>query len=418
MEGQRVMRIFYSWQMDAPRKINKDFIRRALNRAIDKLSEDPDVSEAERDEMEVDQDTQGVLGSPEVARVILNKIANSSVVVADVSLVAFGKDNKRHINSNVAIELGYAYGELGDEAVLKIMNTHFGKPDELPFDLRARRHPVQYHLEPTADPATIAAEEKKLVKELARILKSYLENSLGKQKATHIETPSTALRGMFWKLGEPLVPVDDPRPLHNVFWSGCRLLYFRCIPLGVIPELSPLEALSMISELRPLVSQRGYGRSRNKWGALTYDLSTNGDLIGLSQLFRNREIWSIDAYYSSLLTSLEDDDEQSLEYIPTSRINDDYPFAIDSIRKLAAELNYGKRYEIEMGLSGAEGIRLLVGSGYNDPYLGPIYKNEVHLRKSIADDYPTKSIMNDFWELLFSEAGHPVPEELVWLPPR
>lgn len=412
------MRIFYSWQMDAPRKINKDFIRGALNRAIDKLSEDPDVSEAERDGMEVDQDTQGVLGSPEVARVILNKIANSNVVVTDVSLVALGKDNKRHINSNVAIELGYTYGKLGDEAVLKIMNTHFGKPDELPFDLRTRRHPVQYHLAPTADLETIAAEEKKLVNELARILKSYLENSLGEQKATHIETPCTALRGMFWKPDEPLIPAGDPRPPHDVFWGGRRLLYFRCIPLGVLPELSPLEALSMISELRPLVSQRGYSRSRNKWGALTYNLSTNGDLIGLSQLFRNREIWSIDAYYSSLSTILEDDDEQSLDYIPTGRINDDYPFAIDSVRKLATKLSYGKRYEIEMGLSGAEGLRLLTGSGYNDPYVGPIYKNELNLRKIIDDDYPTESIMRDFWELLFSEAGRPVPEELVWLHPK
>jgi hypothetical protein len=190
MKGQRVMEIFYSWQMDAPRKINKDFILRALNTAIGKLSEDPDVSEAERDGMEIDQDTQGILGSPEVARVILDKIAASSVIITDVSLVASGKQNKRHINSNVAIELGYAYGKRGDQAVLKIMNTHFGKPDELPFDLRTRRHPVRYHLEPTADHETIAAEEKKLVKELEHILKSYLENSLGEQKTTHIETPS------------------------------------------------------------------------------------------------------------------------------------------------------------------------------------------------------------------------------------
>lgn len=149
------MKIFYSWQMDSPRKINKNFIYGALSDAIEKVGQEPDVSEAERNEIKLDQDTQGVLGSPEIARVIFDKIAGSNVVVADVSLVASGTDNKPHINSNVAIELGFCYGKVGDEAVLKIMNTHYGAATDLPFDLKSRRHPVQYCLAPDADKETV-----------------------------------------------------------------------------------------------------------------------------------------------------------------------------------------------------------------------------------------------------------------------
>lgn len=56
--------------------------------------------------IELDQDTKGVLGSPPIADVILNKIKAADVVVSDVTLVASGRGDKRHINSNVAIELG------------------------------------------------------------------------------------------------------------------------------------------------------------------------------------------------------------------------------------------------------------------------------------------------------------------------
>lgn len=202
------MKVFYSWQMDSPRKTNKDFIHSALIRAVDKLSDEMDISEAERDEIEVDQDTQGVLGSPDIVRVILEKISASRVVVADVSLVGSGSGGKKHINSNVAIELGYAFGKLGDEAVLKVMNTHFGPAVDLPFDLRTRRHPVQYSLDPSADSGTIASEQKKLADLLAAILKQYLVRPLALSEFGHVETISTDRRGAFWKLNEVVVPED------------------------------------------------------------------------------------------------------------------------------------------------------------------------------------------------------------------
>ena len=86
------------------------------------------------------------------------------------------------------------------------------------------------------------------------------------------------------------------------------------------------------------------------------------------------------------------------------------------MRQLAAKLGFGDRYTIEMGLSGAEGVHLAINSRYFEAFPGPLYDQEVFIRKAISADYPTMRIMNDFWDKLFSEVGREVPEDLVWKP--
>ena len=408
------MKIFYSWQMDAPRKTNKDFIHAALIRAVGKLSDELDVSEAERDEIEVDQDTQGVLGSPDIVRVILEKIAASRVVVADVSLVATGKEGKKHINSNVAIELGYTYGKLGDEAVLKVMNTQFGQADDLPFDLRTRRHPVQYSLEPDADADTIASEQKKLAGQLAVILKQYLAKPLASSESGHIETLSTDRRGTFWLPSEVIVPENRPYVRNDNYCTVPSVIYFRCIPEKDLPKLTSREAYDATADLPPLVSEGGYGRSRNRWGAISHCIAQDGDFLGFTQLFKNGEIWGVDAYYSNVFTKPEDDEEEPRRFIPSGALQRDYPRSIGGIRKTAANLGYGDKYIVEMGISGASGLHLAIDRKYFESFPGPMYDNEVFIRQTVKNDQPTGEIMNTFWSKVFSEAGREVPSELVW----
>src|SRR5262245_53019315 len=103
------MKIFWSWQSDHPGKISRHFVREALERAISELKQEPEIEEAARD-AELDYDRKGVPGSPDLANTILQKIRECAVFVADVTPVGAVSDNrqKRLINSNVAIELGYA----------------------------------------------------------------------------------------------------------------------------------------------------------------------------------------------------------------------------------------------------------------------------------------------------------------------
>lgn len=139
------MKVFWSWQSDTPGKIGRHFVRGALDAAIQQLKEASEIGEPTeretRSAMHLDQDRKGISGSPDLARVILEKIEAAAVFVADVTpvgLVPREKEPKKLINSNVAIELGYALHALTDRALLMVMNEHYGTRADLPFDLQTK----------------------------------------------------------------------------------------------------------------------------------------------------------------------------------------------------------------------------------------------------------------------------------------
>jgi len=100
------MKIFWSWQSDTPAQIGKYLVRDALRVAINRLKQAEDIDEPTRDDLHLDQDTQGATGSPDLVPTIFGKIEKSEVVVADVTIVGKTDEDKRLINSNVAIEFG------------------------------------------------------------------------------------------------------------------------------------------------------------------------------------------------------------------------------------------------------------------------------------------------------------------------
>jgi hypothetical protein len=53
--------------------------------------------------------------------------------------VASTDEGKRAPNPNVLVEYGYALARHGVQRLLLVMNTAFGSPSELPFDLRHLR---------------------------------------------------------------------------------------------------------------------------------------------------------------------------------------------------------------------------------------------------------------------------------------
>jgi hypothetical protein len=122
------MKVFWSWQSDTPGNIGRHLVRDALESVIQDLRMSAEVDEPSFREVHLDQDRKGVPGSPDLASVILEKIEQATVFVADVTTVGTlatqPEDSvpKKLINSNVAIELGYALGKLSDRALLMIMN--------------------------------------------------------------------------------------------------------------------------------------------------------------------------------------------------------------------------------------------------------------------------------------------------------
>lgn len=153
--------IFYAWQSDTDNKGNRYFIRDAIKDALKRLRRDESVEECPR----LDHDTKGVPGTPSISDSIFEKIEKAAIFIGDVSFVATGK-SKKCPNPNVMIELGYALRALTDARVLLVMNSALGEPEELPFDLRHRRFPIEYSLDPGMTDAEADSVQERLVKDL------------------------------------------------------------------------------------------------------------------------------------------------------------------------------------------------------------------------------------------------------------
>lgn len=126
--------IFYSWQSDLPNATNRGFIEKVLENAAKAIRGDDSL----KVEPVLDRDTQGVAGSPDIGKTILDKIDQAQVFVADVSIINQG-EKRLSPNPNVLVELGYAMKGLGTGKYLLVMNTAYGVPEQLPFDLRIKR---------------------------------------------------------------------------------------------------------------------------------------------------------------------------------------------------------------------------------------------------------------------------------------
>jgi hypothetical protein len=173
------MKVFWSWQSDTPGKIGRHFVREMLEEVIRDLKVPPDVEEptqqVRREDLHLDHDRKGIPGSPDLARLIFDKIESSAVFIADVTPVGQTFDgDKKLINSNVAIEYGHAHKTLGDAAILMVQNRHYGSRDDLPFDLKHKAGPIQYTLAPDATKADIVAEKAKLKGQFVTALRPYL----------------------------------------------------------------------------------------------------------------------------------------------------------------------------------------------------------------------------------------------------
>lgn len=120
-------------------------------------------------------------GAPDIGQTILEKIGVSDLFVGDVSIVnGDAPEERRTSNPNVLVETGYALGTIGPRRVLLDMNTAFGRPEDLPFDLRGKRA-LTYEL--SKDNAKDAAR---------KALRGQLRGRIEEAIAAHRETATTA----------------------------------------------------------------------------------------------------------------------------------------------------------------------------------------------------------------------------------
>jgi DNA-binding protein len=159
-DERRKMKIFYSWQSDLPQ--NHNYIMDCLNAAI------KDVGN-----FEIETATRNTKGAVDIAVSILQKIDESDLFLADISIVnPTVADERKTPNPNVMYELGYAVKSKGHEPIILLANTTERSSEVWPFDIRNRRIILkEFNIE----------NKKKLTQELKAIL------------AAHEQTPEVSL---------------------------------------------------------------------------------------------------------------------------------------------------------------------------------------------------------------------------------
>ena len=128
-------------------------------------------------------------------------------------------------NSNVTLEMGFAAGALGWERVICVMNEHYGRREDQPFDVRNRRFPINYKLAPKADNATRERVLAELVVDLRSALTGSEQCELLKVERAVELLDLNCLHMIFSYGGEPCFSEPDEPGKEHV-----RTLFEKSIP--------------------------------------------------------------------------------------------------------------------------------------------------------------------------------------------
>ncbi|MGI4876775.1 MAG: hypothetical protein ACRYG4_04755 [Janthinobacterium lividum] len=162
--------LFYSWQSDLPPAIGERFIQLALEEACAAVTVETGRV------ITIDRDTLDVPGTPPITMTILRKIRECDIFCADMSFVATTAGGKRVPNPNVMGEYGYALHVLGSERIMLAMNSAFGPPDDLPFDLHHMRHPDEFEAPDGLTKSQRQAGRNRLAARFARSIKAIIKH--------------------------------------------------------------------------------------------------------------------------------------------------------------------------------------------------------------------------------------------------
>lgn len=132
---------FFSWQSDVTKQAK--FIREALAEISPLIKNSTDNLKIVNDEA-----TRERPGSPDISLTILEKISQSDIFIADVTIIneradtnLEGEDDQSRLtpNPNVMFELGFAVALLGWDRIILLNNNKISSIDNLPFDIRNQR---------------------------------------------------------------------------------------------------------------------------------------------------------------------------------------------------------------------------------------------------------------------------------------
>ena len=220
-KGAVAIKLFWSWQSETPQRIGRILVRDALREAIEQLKITAEIDEPERDAPMIDHDPERTSGGVGPVRAILKGIDAADVFVADVTAigkVGSGADiqaenvGHRLVNSNVAMELGYALRALSELKLIVVFNAHYGWQDELPFDIRGREDAIPFTLAPNAGRPEIELERTKLSARLVSAIDRCIQEPVPGPELS-AATPSTFNKAVYFQSGEVLAQAGSRKAM-------------------------------------------------------------------------------------------------------------------------------------------------------------------------------------------------------------
>lgn len=305
---------FYAWQSDRPENINRNLIDIALREAATRINQDASLGV----ELHIDSDTEGVPGNPPVTDTILKKIDACDIFIPDVTFVASTDAGKLIPNPNVMTEFGYALRSKSHFALMLLMNTFYGPPESLPFDLGHLRHPIKY----SADPEVKDAERRAIRNKLSKTLEEKLRLQIA---ATQPPPPAPARfsraeakdpPARFRAPGQPIGKVWSGIPLpnapsQNVTLAKAPAIWLRLMPVNDPGRIWPATELKKHAipsgqfNLAPFLWTNVFTlRAEDGIAMCSLAASDEIETPSVAFAFETGEIWSIDTTLMSYSNDL------------------------------------------------------------------------------------------------------------------
>jgi hypothetical protein len=410
------MKVFWSWQSDTPGKTGRHFVKRVLENAVKSLNQHDDIIESLRPEVEIDHDRKGVPGSPDLASIILQKIDQAAVLVADVTPVASLKrtlngseeETKKLMNPNVAIELGYALKSLTDASILLVFNSHYGDRKDLPFDLAHKAGPIFFSLPPNANKSEIAKEEKALTIKLKEAIGACLASDPKKPITPEYdfgEMTSINENDLYFEPGSKLAIGGDPAEHDAVEMKFLGAPYFllRLIPSEANKKFRKVEIKNLIDEYRlgPYDRNSAGWSHINQYGAITIKTGNNSPKItSLTQVLQNGEVWGISKAFHSSHENLK-------KYVPNIFLEEQLSKSIHQYVAFAEDaLELSPPIAIDFGANGLSNYGLTQGQR---PWIDVVpFHDDTFMERVILNEFSNEQMeaaIDSFLDSLYDLAG-------------
>ncbi len=356
------MKVFWSWQSDTPANLNKNFVKSALENAIQLATEDLDLSEADRPEL--DHDTKGAPGLVSIVDMVFKKIEEAALFVGDITFVGDTAAGKRLPNPNVMIELGHAITSIGIERIILVTNSAYGcRPEDLPFDLRHRRGPIAYNLPESATLEERQTAKKKLTKDLWSALSASFEHAI-QERTAEIEFPAYPAqpddRAMWLAKGEPIkFQESTPFILSNGQDRSLEVLegtrsYLRIVPARLSKVLTRRDVQEQQGNdtfLCAMGPWRNGDIGANALGVVAVGLAQSAEnkAVGAAQFFiKTGEIWGF--------TSEAAFERDGKVWLYSERIPIEWLIFFDRAMAMYSQLGVSGPFQVEAGVTSLGGV--------------------------------------------------------------